>query len=353
MGIILPVPESEDLEKTLPTTPAKTSGSADSAESLRIDVGKKTTRSKSRRRLRWLFGSLVGFVAFVGLGALGGMQAGISSRLGAERQQKAVEAVVQFNYGLDDLNHGRCDLAVQRFQYVIQLDPSYPDIVSKYSQALLCAGGTATPTANVSTGLRPTPDLRAAEQIFADAQAQLAAQNWDQLLTFLDSLRVTFSDYNAIAVDDMYYVAYRNRGVNRILQLGDLEGGIFDLNRAAQIGPLDAQATNYRDWAVNYIVGASFWEIDWAKVIDYFQSLAAAAPNLHDLSFFTSQDRLATAIPYYVLDLIRQAREYETDKQWCTARDLMNTAASYAPLDPDAEDLLNYYIEKCDLNGNE
>jgi hypothetical protein len=345
------MPQPEDLEKTMPTTPKKAGQAPDAAETQRVEV--PSAPKKRSRRLRWLIGSVVGFIVFLGLGALGGMQAGFSTRLGAERQQRAVEAVVQFNYGVDDLANGRCDLAVQRFQYVIQLDPGYPGIVDKYAQSMLCAGGTATPTAGPAIGITPTPDLRGADQIYSDAQAQLSAQNWDGLLTALDSLRASYPDYKAIEIDGMYYVGLRSRGVNRILQVGDLEGGIFDLDRAAQIGPLDAEADTYRQWAISYVVGASFWEIDWTQVVNYFQPLAAAAPNLHDVNFFTAQDRLATAVVGYAQELIVQADHFARDKQWCSASDLMSQAAAYGPLNPDQESNATFYSDKCALDGNE
>ncbi len=347
------MPEPEDLEKTLPTVPKKAKQAPDAAETQRVEAPAAPKKGKRSQRLRWLISSVVGLIVFLGLGALGGMQAGFSTRLGVERQQRAVEAVVQFKYGSDDLSNGRCDLAVQRFQYVIQLDPSYPGIVDKYAQSMLCAGGTATPTGAPANGPTPTPDLRGADVIYADAQAQLAAKNWDGLLAALDSLRASYPDYKAIEIDDMYYIGLRNRGVTRILQVGDLEGGIFDLDRAAQIGPLDGEADTYRQWAIAYVVGSSFWEIDWTQVVNYFQPLAAAAPNLHDVNFFTAQDRLATAVVGYAQELIDQAGRFARDKQWCSASDAMSQAASYGPLSLEDESDASHYSEKCASDGNQ
>lgn len=347
--------QPEDLEKTIPTPPQKAKLTPDSTETQRVDVKSAAAGGgkKGRGRVRWLIGSVVGFIVFVGLGALGGMGAGLSDRQSAENLESAIEAVQQFNYGVQDLQTGNCDLAAQRFKYVIELDPSYPGIVEKFAQAMLCAGGTATPTALAFDAPTATPDLRAAELIYTDVQSFLAAQNWDQLLLSLDSLRTNFPDFHAIEIDGMYYVAYRNRGVNRILQIGDLEGGIFDLNRAAQIGPLDAEADTYRQWAISYIVGQSFWEIDWTQAVQYFQPLAAAAPNLHDLNFFTAQDRLATAVVGYAQELISEASRMARDKQWCSAEQLMNESNGYNPFSPEVQPTADWYTEKCASDGNE
>lgn len=361
------MPEAEDLEKTLPNSPKKRKTKAvplaepaaevppDLAETQRVEIAPKLAAAPKprRRRLRWAIALVIGFIAFVGLGALGGMQAGLSARSGAERMERAVEAETQFQLALADLQSGRCDLASQRFQYVSQLNPDYPGILEQLSQALLCASGTATPQPGAEAGPTPTPDLRGVEQAYADSLALLAAQNWDQLLLTLDTLRTNFPDYQPIEVDRMYYTALRNRGVVRILQVGDLEGGIYDLNRAAQIGPLDAEATNYRQWAISYIVGQSFWEVDWAQAIEYFQPLSVAAPSLHDLNFFTSQDRYATAAAFYSLDLVREAERLAANKLWCSAEQMMGQANGYAPLAPEVQPTADWYTEKCLLNGDE
>lgn len=344
----------EDLEKTMPTSPKKGRVSADAAETQRVEVNPEIPPAKKGRgRLRWVVGLVIAFIVFIGLGALGGMQAGLSTRQSAERLQSAVEAETQFQLALVNMQAGQCDLARQRFEYVNQLNPQYPGILDHLAQSMLCASGTATPTPGGPDGPTPTPDLRGADQIFADAQTLLAAQSWDSLLLSLDTLRTNFPDYDPIEVDRMYYISLRNRGVGRILPVGDLEGGIYDLNRAAQIGPLDSDAENYRQWAIAYIIGASFWEIDWTQVVQYFQPLAAAAPQLHDLSFFTAQDRLATALVFYAEDLIDQADRLARDKQWCSAEQMMNEANAYSPLQPDVQPTATWYSEKCALNGDE
>lgn len=353
------MPEAEDLEQTIPTSPKKAKSKIDTAETQRVEVSPPVSDSpapkpRSRGRMRWILGLVIGFIVILGLGALGGMQAGIYTRQVAENREKAVEAETQFQLALVNLETGECDLARQRLEYVTELNPNFPGILDRLSQALLCSSGAIAPEGASDTGQpTPTPDLRGVEQAYSDAQAQMAAQNWDQLLLTLDTLRTNYPDYEPIEVDRMYYTALRNRGVARILPTGDLEGGIFDLNRAAQIGPLDSDAENYRQWAVAYIIGQSFWEIDWEQAVAYFQPLAAAAPSIHDLNFFTAQDRLAAALAGYAEDLIEQANRFARDKQWCSATDLMNQSNGYTPLSPEVQVTATYYNDKCALNGDE
>ena len=97
----------------------------------------------------------------------------------------------------------------------------------------------------------------------------------------------------------MLFVALRNRGIDKIAQLHDLEGGNYDLTLAERFGPLDSEARNWRDWADLYIRGASFWDVDWGQAIYYFSQLASAAPNLSDLSGWTASSRYMDALLGY------------------------------------------------------
>lgn len=349
------MPGAEDIEKTVPSSPAKRSTqskdattqaepAAASGETQRSELVRPPKRGGWRRVL----GLLGGFLLIVALGALGGMQAGLASRTSAERLARAVEAETQFQLAQLDMQNGRCDIARDRFEYVSELNSNYPDLIANLSQAYLCANATATPNPSLAEGPTPTPDMRGMDQAYSDALALLAARSWDELLLTLDTLRTNYPDHHPIEVDGMYYIALRNRGVTRILPpVGDLEGGIYDLNRAARIGPLDTDAVTYRQWAISYIVGQSFWEVDWEQAVQYFLPLATAAPNLHDLSFFTAQERLATASAFFALDLIDRAERLTSDDMWCSASELMVQAASLAPMSPEDEADAAHYQNMC------
>jgi hypothetical protein len=306
------------------------------------------------RRWRWILGGVAVFVVLFGLGALGGYQTGLFARQSEEGLQKAVEANYQYQLGVVDLEQGACKGAKDRFIYVIELVPDYPGAQERLIEASICASGGA-PTAEAPVGPTPTPDLRGAEQIFADAQGLLAAGTWDSLLPALDTLRKNFPDFQPIEVDRMYYIALRNRGMERISPAGDgdLERGIYDLNQAEQIGPLDAEAQNFRQWAVWYLVGLSFWEVDWPQAVQYFQYVAQAAPQLHDFNFITAESRLAQAVVFYAESLIQEAERLATQKQWCSAEQKMSEANGFSPLAPEVQPTATYYTDKCILNGDE
>ena len=133
----------------------------------------------------------------------------------------------------------------------------------------------------------------------------------------------------AVKVDGLYYLAYRNRGIYRIQVEGNLEGGIFDFNRAELFGPVDIEASNYRQWSEWYLTGVSFWDLDWEQAVSYFSLVAPSAPNLSDSSFFTASARLATAQVNYGAYLIDRARLLFGNGRHCDSYDLFKAAQQY------------------------
>jgi hypothetical protein len=347
-------------EETMPTSPRR-KGAEDLAKTQRVALAKEKSATKTQpssmrpKRWRWILGGVAIFVVLLGLGALGGYQTGLMARQSEQGLQSAVEANFQFQLGVADLQQGACNRAKERFIYVIELVPDYPGAQDQLVLASICAGSATAEGLVATTGPTPTPDLRGAEQIFADAQGLLAARTWDALLPALDTLRKNFPDFQPIEVDRMYYIALRNRGMERISPAGDgdLEHGIYDLNQAELIGPLDAEAQNYRQWAVWYIVGLSFWEVDWPQAVQYFQYVAQAAPQLHDFNFITAESRLATAVVFYAESLIKEAERLAAQKQWCSAQQKMEEANGYSPWAPEVQPTATYLTEKCQLNGDE
>lgn len=297
---------------------------------------------------RWLVSGLIVIIVLIGLASLTGMQSGknissLKTTLDAE-----VEAIYQFNLGLQDLQNGLCERARQRFEFVVQLDPTLPELDEKLAQALICSNPIATQTIAPTATLTATPDLRNHEEQFASAQALFIEENWDSLLETLDSLRNNYPDYLTIEVDRLYYLGLRNRGVQRILVEGNLEGGIFDLNRVEQgFGILDSQAEGYRSWARLYINGSSYWGIDWEQAVFYLAQLAPLAPNLWDGSYFTV-DRLATAQIEYSYDLVNRGIYFLSIKDWCVAMHNFDYASIYIEFDLTAQPAATNVAGKCE-----
>jgi tetratricopeptide (TPR) repeat protein len=289
---------------------------------------------------RWIV--VVGLLALLliaAASAYGGYLSGIDQREHFESTQIAVRVSEQYELGIQDMEAGRYELARQRFEYVIQLDPSYPGVTDNLARVLLELNTTATPTFVPTPTLTPTPDLRGAEELFSQAQVMLADERWTEAIDTLLKLRKDEPDYNTIEVDSMLYVALRNRGVFRILNEGDLEGGTYDLALAERFGPLDIEATNMRTWADLYVTGASFWGLDWGQASFYFGQIVAVAPNLRDNTNMTASER-------YHIATLEWGDALAANKEWCLAQQAYEAAYNFS-LDPALEPTVAFAADKC------
>jgi hypothetical protein len=184
------------------------------------------------------------------------------------------------------------------------------------------------PTPTITPSLTPTPDFSGAEQAFARAQQQIAAQDWPGAIGTLDEIRKLDATYKTSQVDGMYYFALRNYGYNLITQQGNLEGGIYHFTLAERFGPLDRDANGLREGARYYLIGASFWELDWEQALFYFTQVAGY--GLWD-GTMTVAERIHFASMRYGDQLLEQ-------EQWCDAVTQYEAAQAIAALDPQAEE---------------
>jgi hypothetical protein len=291
---------------------------------------------------------LLGILALILIGAISasaGYRSGIEQRKQAESVLVAQSLDEQFQLGLKDMEEGRYDLARQRFEYVIQLNPNYPGVTDKLADVLVQINVTATPTIVLTPTPSPTPDLRGVEELFNNARDNMLNQEWDQAINALLTLRKKDPNYQAVAVDGMLYMAFRNRGTAKILGTCDLEEGIFDLSQAEQFGPLDADANNYITWASLYSTGASFWDLDWAQAVYYFSQVGPALPNLCDGSGLTASAR-------YRLALVGYGDFLGKNGEWCAAAEQF-TAALALGGDTAVEEALANANTQCNLGQEE
>ena len=290
----------------------------------------------------WWGAFLLSLLALVGialLSAYGGYQSGINERMSYETTLVAQQAQQQYELALQDIAEGRYEVAQQRLEYVIQLNPNYPGVTEKLAEVLLEIRTTATPTTAPTPTLTPTVDLRGTEELFAQAQAMLINREWSNAIDTLLKLRKDEPAYRAVDVDSMLYVALRNRGVEKILNQADLEGGTYDLALAEKFGPLDTEANNYRLWADLYVTGVSFWELDWGQAAYYFGQITLVAPNLRDSSNMTATERFRIATINYA-DFLAE------NDEWCQAQEQYEAVLNLVS-DADVEAKLNKAIKQC------
>ncbi|MBN1146435.1 MAG: hypothetical protein JXA78_04205 [Anaerolineales bacterium] len=318
----------------LPPQPAPPPGAATAGQAA-------PKKPKKRSRLTWLLSAGLGLLILLliaVISALGGYRSGISLRQSAEGTEAARTAEEQFNLGIQEMEQGQYFRARQRFEYVIQINPSYPGVTEKLAAVLMELNTTATPTTAPTPTLTPTPDLRSEQQLYDQGRQFLASGDWNNAIDALLSLRKISPGFQMVEVDGMLFLALRNRGVSKITS-ADLEGGIYDLTLAANFGPLDTEAQAYLTWSTMYITGASFWQIDWEQVIYYFEQVAPQMPALTDGSGMTANERLRIAL-YELGNMLAQGGRF------CQAvsRYQQSLAIAY---NPEVEAALNAAVKGC------
>jgi len=269
----------------------------------------------------------LGFLLIIAFGILGGYQSGIKIRTEAESTMIASKMDEQFQLGAVALAEGRYDHAKQHFDYIVEHDPNYPGAAEGIAKAILGMGFTTAPEPTLPPTLTPTPDMRGVEAIFANAQQLINAGDWDNALSALDQLRKDDPNYFTAKVDGMYYFALRQNGYEKIVDKGDLEGGIYYLTLAERFGPLDRVADNLRGNARLYLIAASFWEINWEQAVNYFGQLASYAPNIWHNAAGT------TAVERYRIALMRYGDEFFYNNDACRAYELYVASEGYGALD--------------------
>ena len=301
--------------------------------------GNNGKKSRVRSLPLLIIFSLVALLLIAATSAYGGYLSGINERTNFEGTQVAQQVDEQYQLGLQDLEAKRYELARQRFEYVIRLDPNHPGVTEKLALVLLELNTTATPTLVPTPTLTPTPDLRGAEELYSQSQILLADGKWTEAIDTLLKLRKDEPDYQTVKVDSMLYVALRNRGVERILREGDLEGGTYDLALAEKFGPLDVEASNMRTWADLYKTGASFWGLDWGQATFYFGQIIVVAPNLRDNTNMTAAERFRIAS-------IKYGDFLTVSKEWCLAQQQYEAALNFGS-NPSVEPTATWVTKKC------
>jgi tetratricopeptide (TPR) repeat protein len=267
--------------------------------------------AKKPRRWLWVLIGITVLFLTAASGGYAGYRSALTERLAKESENVSQVVMSQFMLGLDDLAAERYEAARDRFEYVIELDPSFPGAADKLAESMLAMAivNTPTPAPTPTIEISPTPDLRGAEELYDQSVQYLRAKEWDLAIQTLDRLRQEDLAYRTLDVDGMYYIALRYRGVQKIIYEGNLEGGMYDLSLTESFGPLDHEANGFRNWARMYVSGASFWEVDWERVLAFFGQIYPALPNLRDGSNWTAVERFRLASIAYG-DELMLAEEY-------------------------------------------
>ncbi len=276
---------------------------------------------KKTAKFSILMYAILGFLVLIALGTMSGYFSGIAARQNAKADLENQQVEEQYTLGNQAVAEGNYELALTHYKYVIDHNPNYPGVQAAYTQLLLKMRVTPTPMFTDTPIFTPTPDLRGAQEIFDQVQSQITAgpktiDDWTAIITSLDTLRKNYPEFQTAEVDGFYYTALRQRGIAQIFtqpcQNTNLEGGIYDLTLASNFGPLDKYADDLRTTARLYIIGSTYWELDWNQAAYFFGQVAYAAPNLMDSSCMTASRRWAYAS-------IQLGNMYVTTPDYCAA----------------------------------
>jgi hypothetical protein len=274
----------------------------------------QSIRIKPKRWKLFLLGLLL-VILFAAAGGGFGYLSGINQRLASEKEGLITQAALHYQYGIQQMEAGNYELARIQLEYVLQIYPEFPGITEKYTETMLKLGDSTTSN-DPTVAPTPTIDTRGAEALFAQATQEVQNQQWEAAIRSLEALRDEDYTYRTIEVDGLYYSSLRYRAIEYIVNDGNLEEGLYLLALLEKYAPLDHDAVNYANWARLYITGSSFWDINWAQVVNYFGQLSAAFPYMHDGTGWTATDRFVKGSEYYGDQLVSEGKHCDAITQY-------------------------------------
>ena len=285
------------------------------------DTETPTRWQRLRPLLLWALGFLCLLTLGLGGAAYGGLYTGERDR----EQQRQEVAEQHYRTGLEQLDAGEYDLAVAEFEYVLKLDPNHP-----FAQQ-----GIAEARARLAT--RPTPTSETYEivvdDLYRQATTHYEAGEWQGAVAILTQLRTLDPNYETTNVEDMLFTSLYNAGM-ALLDENRFEEGVFYLDQAIALRPLDEEALTQRSLAIQYMTAVGYWGVDWERCIQRFEQLYAVAPNYQDVF-----SRLYNAHVTYGDAWNSQGEMCPAEVQYAQALQLMN--------DPEVESKRNSATQIC------
>lgn len=251
------------------------------ADTQPIGTGAERPPDSSKSNLPWrlLLGLALATVVILGLSIGSGYFLGVRDRQQVEQVAQVNLLQEQFDRGVVDLEEGRLQVARERFEYILEIDPNYPgaqDLLLLAQQGLNEPTSTPSPTPTEII-LTPTPTLSldTLNGLLEAARGANQRESYDEAIEIAMSLRRRDPDYRLDDLNSILFTAYRNRGMAKIFR-GDREQGIYDLRMASRVGALDNQAQSWIRSAAFYQYANSFIGLEWAEAVVNFADLCAA-----------------------------------------------------------------------------
>ena len=245
----------------------------------------------------------------IGVGGYYGLRQGEEQR----QQSRIEEADGYYHIGLERLDAGQYELAIANFERALELNPDH-----RFAQQ-----GIAEAQARIAS--RPTPPVETyeivADDLYQKAVAHYEAGEWEDAAAVLTQLRALDPAYEAETVEEMLFTSLYSAGM-ALLAEERLEEGIFYLDQAVALRPLDEDALIQRNLATKYLTALGYWGVDWDHCIERFEQLYAIAPNYRDVFQRLYRAHVAYADAWYTQEEMCPAEE-----QYALALQLMNDAA--------------------------
>ncbi len=237
--------------------------------------------SGTQRRLVSVLGFLVflcGMAGMIGLATYGGMRAGEGERNARSTATANAYLLTLFQRGLDELNRGNPVLAQAYLEEAYRMQPGNAGVRNLILTAQVAQ--TPTPTPILPT---PTPVITDKGELLRRMQAAYAEQDWNSVISLGDQLRALDSAYQQATVNTLRYEALVARGLARIA--GDeIEAGLYDLDIAATIQPLDSATEGTRRLASLYQDAITYVGADWSRAIKLLKQVYTLSPGFRDIA---------------------------------------------------------------------
>jgi tetratricopeptide (TPR) repeat protein len=311
---------------------------------------KKAKKKFFERRSGWIISGVSLMLVILIMAAVIGAARGINDRVFLAETQAAPRIQSQLDGARLDIEEGRYEVALSRLNWILEemadflSEDELAEVGEIYSQTLVMIAQIGTPTprptpTEIEPVNTPTPDLRGAQDLYDNARQFMEDRAWNDVILTLAALRQKDISFRTVQVDGMLYIALRNRGIEKILVEGSLEPGIYDLSLAERFAPLDSRAEGIRTWTRLYITGASFWEVNWAQVVFYFEQVYPHVPNLRDSTFMTATDR-------FRLGAIEYANELAALGDYCLAQEYYERSLAISA-NPEIQPTAQWIGEAC------
>ena len=287
------------------------------ADSEATHVPSAAPTARRRRLGRALLVALLGLLFACGLigmviaAGLAGAQAGQREASMRATATVAASLLDRFEKANALMREGKYALAEANYAYILQYQPENYGVRSLIATAIVAQ--TPTPAPPTPT---PTPVVTDKQQLFEMLVGAGDARDWDAVIRLADQLIALDDAFEAATVNDLRHRALVERGLSR-LRSGQIEQGLYDLDRAAAIRPLSDRVEGERRLAAAYQSAMYYFGADWEKSIAQLEQLYKTSPGYRDVG--------ARLLEAYV----RAGDAYARSGDWCSAARKYGRAAQF------------------------